>query len=90
MRIDKFLKVSRLIKRREVAKELCEDSDVWVNGKLAKPSTEIKEGDEIKLALGRHLILVRVNQAKPFANKEQASSMYEIISDEIVERSTDA
>ena len=86
MRIDKFLKVSRLIKRREVAKELCDDQDVFINGKVAKPSAEVSEGDELILLLGRHRIKAIVKAIRPYAKKEDADSMYEIIEDEIKER----
>lgn len=82
MRVDKFLKVSRLIKRREVAKELCDAGYVEANGKTAKPSTEIAEGDEIKLRLGRRTLTVKVNTLLPHAGKEKALSMYEVIQDE--------
>lgn len=82
MRVDKFLKVSRLIKRREVAKELCDDGDVWINGKTAKPSSEIAEGDELKLGLGRHLLTIRVLSVRPYASKADAQSMYRIEADE--------
>ncbi|MCR5490942.1 MAG: RNA-binding S4 domain-containing protein [Bacilli bacterium] len=88
MRIDKFLKVSRLIKRREVAKQLCDDGDVFLNGKVAKPSSEIASGDEVKLILGRHTIVVRINDVRPFVKKNEAEALYEVISDEIAERSS--
>ena len=87
MRMDKFLKVSRLIKRREVAKELCEASFVLCNGKIAKPSTEIVPGDELCLTLGRHILTVKILGVSPYANKETASGLYEIIEDRIQERS---
>ena len=83
MRIDKFLKVTRLVKRRETAKELCDDNDVAINGRLAKPMSEIKEGDVFSLALGRHRIKAKVISVRPFAKKEEASKMYEIITDEV-------
>lgn len=86
MRIDKFLKVSRLIKRREVAKELCDASYISLNGKTAKPSSEVVPGDEILLHLGRHRILVRVLGVSPYANKATASSLYEILEDKVEER----
>jgi ribosomal 50S subunit-recycling heat shock protein len=86
MRIDKFLKVTRLIKRRETAKELCDDGDVTINGKAAKPMSEIKEGDTFILILGRHRITAKVLSVKPFAKKDEASKMYEILTDEVGER----
>lgn len=83
MRIDKFLKVSRLIKRREVAKELCESGFVEINGKAAKPSSEIEEGDELLLRLGKRRLKVKILGVRPFANKEQAGSLYEVIEDSV-------
>lgn len=84
MRIDKFLKVSRLIKRRELAKALCEAGDVKINGKAAKPSSEVKEGDAIEIHIGRHIIEARVKELRMSALKSQAESMYEITKDQIV------
>lgn len=82
MRIDKWLKVSRIIKRRETAKDLCLDGDVLVNGKQAKPMSEIVPGDSLLLSLGKHRISVKVLQVLPYAKKEDAEKMYEILSDE--------
>ena len=79
MRIDKFLKVSRLIKRREVAKELCDASLIELNGKIAKPSSEVKEGDVMVLTLGNKKITAKVSSLRPFASKSETSSMVEII-----------
>jgi ribosomal 50S subunit-recycling heat shock protein len=87
MRIDKFLKVTRLVKRRETAKQLCEDGDVLLNGKPAKAMSEVNTGDTLTLMLGRHTITAKVLDVKPFANKETASTLYQIISDVISERS---
>ena len=84
MRMDKFLKVSRLIKRREVAKEA---SFVLCNGKVAKPSTEVVPGDELCLTLGRHVLTVKVLGVSPYANKETASGLYDIMEDRVQERS---
>jgi ribosomal 50S subunit-recycling heat shock protein len=85
MRIDKFLKVSRLIKRREVAKELCDAGLIWINDKAAKPSAEVNEGDIIILQLGKRKITAKVATIKQFASKEDASNMIEIISNEYKE-----
>ena len=82
MRIDKFLKVSRLIKRRETAKNLCDDGDILINGKIAKAMSEVKDGDTLTLALGKKRVEVIVKEVRPFANKEQASLMFEVINDE--------
>ncbi len=85
MRIDKWLKVSRLTKRREIAKELCDDGDVLLNGKEAKPSSEVEVGDTLVLILGRHKITAKILASKPYAKKDEAKEMYEIISDEVRE-----
>lgn len=81
MRIDKWLKVSRLIKRRETAKRLCADGDVLINGKSAKAMSEVKIGDELVLKIGDRQISAKVLQIREFANKDQAYAMYEIIGD---------
>ena len=91
MRVDKYLKVSRLIKRREVAKELCDAGLVQVNGKTAKPSLELSPNDKMTLRLGRHTLTVLVTTLLPHATKESAATMYEIIEDKIDNRGeTDA
>ena len=84
MRLDKFLKVSRLVKRREVAKSLCDDGDVMINGKIGKPSSEVNPGDELILMLGKHKVTVKVKEIKPFANKSNAQECYDLIVDEII------
>ncbi len=79
MRLDKYLKVSRLIKRRSVANEACAAGRCTVSGKVAKPSTEVKAGDEITLRFGNRLIRAEVLSVAEFAKKEDAASMYKII-----------
>ena len=79
MRIDKFLKNSRIIKRRTVAKEACEQGRITVNGKVAKPGTEVDTGDEIYISFGTGSIRVRVTEPKDSCRKEDAASMYEVI-----------
>lgn len=86
MRIDKFLKVTRLTKRREIAKELCDDGDVLINGKVAKAMSEVAVGDTLVLLLGRHKITAKVLLIREFARKEEAANMFEIITDEVGER----
>lgn len=82
MRLDKFLKVSRLIKRRTVANEACSAGRVTVNGKPAKPGVEVKEGDEISIRMGAKLLTCQIVSVREFAAKEDADSMYRIISNE--------
>ncbi len=84
MRIDKFLKVSRIIKRRETAKELCDDKDVMINDKIAKPMTEVNPGDTLIIMIGKHKLTAKILAIRTFAKKEDAQGMYEIISDEII------
>lgn len=85
MRIDKYLKVTRLLKRRTVAKELLDRGLFLINEKVAKPSSEVKENDILKLSLGRHLLTVKVLGCFEHASKEQAGKMYEIIEDKIID-----
>lgn len=79
MRLDKYLKVSRLIKRRTVANEACDAGRVMINGKVAKAGTEVKEGDIIEIAFGNGSVKVKVTQIIESQKKELASSMYEQI-----------
>ena len=80
MRLDKFLKVSRLIKRRTVAKEASNDSKVLVNGKIAKPSYTLKIGDIIEIIYFKTTLKVKVLDLNMNAKKNDAESLYEIIS----------
>lgn len=78
MRIDKYLKVSRLIKRRTVANEACSTGRVSVNGKVVKASYEVKVGDELELRLGANVLRVVVTNVSTHATKESAKEMYEL------------
>ena len=80
MRIDKFLKVSRILKRRTVAQEACTEEKVLVNGKNAKPSTKIKIGDEVEILYAKGAFKFRVLNIKETVKKEEANSLYEVIS----------
>lgn len=86
MRLDKYLKVSRLIKRRTLAKEASEASRVLVNGLVAKPSKELTEGDIITIAFGRKEITVKVTSLVSSIRKEDATLMYELISEREISR----
>ena len=79
MRLDKFLKVSRIIKRRTVSKEISESSRVKVNGKMAKPSTKLKIGDIIEFEFGRSILVVQVKDLKDHVLKDDSTMLYEII-----------
>ncbi len=79
MRLDKYLKVSRLIKRRTIAKEVAESERILVNDKLAKPSKEINIGDKITIEFGTKIVNVRVLSIDEKTKKENSSLMYELI-----------
>ncbi len=79
MRIDKFLKNSRIIKRRTVAKEACEKGWITVNGKIAKPGTEVKEGDIVKVTFGSSELEVRILRLLETVKKQDADTMYEVL-----------
>jgi len=85
MRLDKFLKVSRLVKRRTVAKTLCDQGRVEVNGKVAKASSEVKAGDELLLRFGQRHLLVRVEQVRENVRKEEAETLYTVLDSRRVE-----
>ena len=89
MRIDKFLKLTRLIKRRTVAKELLDRCIFFINGRVAKPSSEVKENDILILQLGRHKLTVKVLKIVSYAKKEDAHDLYEVLKDEIIEESSE-
>lgn len=76
MRLDKYLKVSRLIKRRTVANEACDNGRVSVNGKVARASLEVKPGDKIEIALGARTLAVEVLQVAEAVRKDDAAAMY--------------
>ncbi|HHW94450.1 MAG TPA: RNA-binding S4 domain-containing protein [Mogibacterium sp.] len=79
MRLDKFLKNSRIIKRRTVAKEACEHGRVEVNEKVAKPGLEVKEGDIIRITFGSNVLTIKVKVLIENVRKEDAQEMYEVI-----------
>ena len=76
MRLDKYLKVSRLIKRRTVANEACDNGRISVNGRIVKASYEVKVGDRIELAMGSRTIAVEVVQVADNVRKDDAVTMY--------------
>lgn len=80
MRLDKFLKVSRLIKRRSVAADACSASRVLLNGKEAKPAKEVKVGDEIEIVYGNNSLKVKVTAVQEVTKKQDAGELYEVIS----------
>ena len=79
MRIDKFLKVSRIIKRRTVANDACDGEHVTVNGRRAKASYDVKEGDIVEITFGQRTLRFRVLSVRDSVAKADAASMYEIL-----------
>ena len=79
MRLDKYLKVSRVIKRRTVAASAASSGRVEVNGRVAKPGQQVKVGDEITIAFGQRPLRIRVKSVAESIRKEQAEEMYEVL-----------
>ena len=86
MRLDKFLKVSRLIKRRTLAKEIADQGRVTINGKVAKASSTVKPGDELSIRFGQKVVTAQVNEVKENAKKEDAAKMFTILKEERLEK----
>ncbi|HEY4578386.1 MAG TPA: RNA-binding S4 domain-containing protein [Savagea sp.] len=85
MRLDKFLKVSRLIKRRTLAKEVADQGRITINGVASKASSKVAIGDELAIRFGQKLVTVRVEDLKDSTKKEDALSMYTVIKVEKIE-----
>ena len=84
MRLDKYLKVSRVIKRRTLAKEIVDSGLVTINGKIAKPSSEVNKGDIISLRLGERELTIRVGTIINSPSKDKSKEMFTIIEDKKV------
>lgn len=82
MRIDKFLKVSRIIKRRQVAKEVADQGRILINGKVAKSSSKVNEGDEIEIRFGHKLATFEVTMLMDSTKKVDAEKMYRFVKEE--------
>lgn len=82
MRLDKFLKVSRIIKRRPLAKEIAEKDRIKINGTVAKPSVVVAVGDEIEITFGQSVLTLEVKRLKDHVKKDEATTLYEIIKQE--------
>lgn len=82
MRLDKFLKVSRLIKRRTIAKSISDLGFVKINDKIAKPSSEVDVGDILELSLGERKVVVKIKNINTITSKKASQEMYEILLDE--------
>ncbi|MBR4288507.1 MAG: RNA-binding S4 domain-containing protein [Clostridia bacterium] len=82
MRLDKYLKISRIIKRRTVANEACSDSHVLVNGKIVKPAYDLKIGDIIEIHFGQRTFRCKVKDMPEHVGKNDASTLYEVLGEE--------
>lgn len=82
MRLDKFLKVSRIIKRRTVANEACSGGRVSINGKVAKPAAAVKEGDELEIRFGNRVGKYKILSVKETVRKENAQDMYQVLEED--------
>lgn len=85
MRIDKYLKTARILKRREAAKELALQGRIQVNGRIAKPSTEVEIGDEIRIQFGYRILEVRVLDIQKQVSKQNAQLLFEVIKEEKID-----
>ncbi|SOC43167.1 RNA-binding S4 domain-containing protein [Salinicoccus kekensis] len=86
MRLDKFLKVSRVIKRRTLAKEVSDEGRVKINGHTAKAGTVLNVGDIVEIRFGNKIVTLEVLMLESHARKEEAERMYKIISEERIEK----
>jgi len=86
LRLDKFLKVSRLIKRRTLAKEVAVQGRININGKVAKASSTVKVGDELSIRFGQKIVTARVEDLRENVRKEEASKMFTIIKEEKLDK----
>lgn len=85
MRLDKFLKISRIIKRRTVAKEISSQGRITINGKVTKSSSNVNVGDEIVINFGNEVLTVKVNDIRDTTKKKEAQELFEVISEEYKE-----
>ncbi|RST57763.1 RNA-binding S4 domain-containing protein [Siminovitchia terrae] len=85
MRLDKFLKVSRLIKRRPLAKEVADKGRISINGQQAKASSNVKVGDELSIRFGQKIVTVKVEELQDSTKKEDAANMYRLLKEERIE-----
>lgn len=81
MRLDKYLKISRLIKRRTVAKEIADQGRISINGKVAKSSSDVSTNDELEVRFGNKTLTVKVLKIVKTTKKEESADMYEVISE---------
>ncbi len=84
MRLDKYLKVSRIIKRRAIAKEVADNGRIMVNSRIAKSSTKLSEGDLIEIQFGNKIVIIKVLELRDSTKKEDSGKMFEIIEEKRV------
>ncbi len=89
MRLDKFLKVSRLIKRRTLAKEVSDQGRITINGQQAKASSTVKVGDELAVRFGQKVVTVKIEKLQETSRKEEAAAMYSLVKEEKVEEAVE-
>ncbi len=89
MRIDKFLKVARVLKRRTVAKELADHQRIVINGKAAKPSSEIKENDIVEIVFGHRKLTIKILAVAAQSSKKDAGMLYEVLDERFISASSD-
>lgn len=82
MRLDKYLKTARILKRREAAKELALQSRIWINDRIAKPSSEVHIGDQIRIRFGYRLLKIQVLDIQKQVSKQNAQTLFEVIKEE--------
>lgn len=81
MRVDKYLKVSRIVKRRAVCKELAERGRVLINDKVAKPGSEVKVGDVLIIQLSDRVLTIKIVDVKEYAGKDESGALYEVVAE---------
>lgn len=86
MRLDKYLKTARILKRRSVSKELADNERVYVNGRVAKPATDVKIGDIVKVIFGYRELTVRVLALPKQVNKNDAALMFEVVEEKLIKK----
>lgn len=89
MRLDKYLKTARILKRRTVSKELADQQRVFVNNKVAKPSTDVKVNDIIKVEFGHRELTVRVLMIQKQVSKKDAALMFEVVEEKLIKKVLD-
>ncbi|ASK61703.1 RNA-binding S4 domain-containing protein [Virgibacillus necropolis] len=85
MRLDKFLKVSRLIKRRTLAKEVADQGRITVNGNQAKAASTVSKGDELVIRFGQKLVTIKINDLKEVVRKDEAEMLYSVVKEEKID-----